>query len=100
MRKSVLLVGPAVHKGGSAGRERRFPRLLRAVPRLRLTRKAALQPSWSETMIRRALVVLVMFCLVGGLSVLRAAEYEVSETDEEIRIVTPQLEAAVRKQGY
>ncbi len=29
-----------------------------------------------------------------------AADYTVTETDEEIRIVTPQLEAAVRKKGY
>lgn len=30
----------------------------------------------------------------------RAADYEVTETDQEIKIVTPQLEAAVRKKGY
>jgi len=29
-----------------------------------------------------------------------AAEYDVAETDEAIRIATPQLEAAVRKRGY
>lgn len=29
-----------------------------------------------------------------------AAEYTVTETDDEIRIATPQLEAAVRKKGY
>ena len=29
-----------------------------------------------------------------------AAEYTVTENDQELRIVTPQLEAAVRKQGY
>ena len=29
-----------------------------------------------------------------------AADYEVTETDAEIKIVTPQLEAAIRKQGY
>ena len=29
-----------------------------------------------------------------------AADYQVTENDEEIKIVTPQLEAAVRKQGY
>jgi hypothetical protein len=31
---------------------------------------------------------------------LKAAEYEVTETDTEIKIQTPQLEAAIRKQGY
>lgn len=30
----------------------------------------------------------------------RAADYQVTESDAEIRIVTPQLEAAIRKQGY
>jgi hypothetical protein len=29
-----------------------------------------------------------------------AAPYQVAETDDQIKIVTPQLEAAVRKQGY
>ena len=29
-----------------------------------------------------------------------AADYQVTENDAEIKIVTPQLEAAVRKQGY
>ncbi|HET6424045.1 MAG TPA: hypothetical protein VFG20_10205 [Planctomycetaceae bacterium] len=29
-----------------------------------------------------------------------AADYTVTETDEEIRIATPQLEAAIRKKGY
>jgi len=51
-------------------------------------------------MLRRTLVVFLAFCLLGGVSALTAAEYEVTETDEEIRIVTPELEAAVRKQGY
>ncbi|MFH1268606.1 MAG: hypothetical protein ABIK89_23015 [Planctomycetota bacterium] len=51
-------------------------------------------------MVRRTLVAFLAFCLLGGVSALTAAEYEVTETDEEIRIVTPQLEAAVRKQGY
>jgi hypothetical protein len=37
--------------------------------------------------------------LLGAVS-LSAADYQVSQTDDEIRIVTPQLEAAVRKQGY
>jgi hypothetical protein len=41
-----------------------------------------------------------VLCLVGGVSGLGASEYEVSETDEESRIVTPQIEAAVRKKGY
>ncbi|MHC4407143.1 MAG: hypothetical protein ACYTG0_46620, partial [Planctomycetota bacterium] len=42
----------------------------------------------------------VALCLAGDAAQLAAAEYEVTETDEAIRIVTPQLEAAVRKKGY
>jgi hypothetical protein len=42
-------------------------------------------------------VWLLMFSLAAPL---RAAEIEVTEDEEQIRIVTPQLEAAVRKQGY
>jgi hypothetical protein len=38
--------------------------------------------------------------LVVGAAASRAAQYQVTETAEEIRIVTPQLEAAVRKKGY
>jgi len=33
-------------------------------------------------------------------AVVSAADYEVAETDDEIKIVMPQLEAAVRKRGY
>lgn len=36
----------------------------------------------------------------GGLDALFAADYTVTDTSDEIRIVTPQLEAAVRKKGY
>jgi len=49
----------------------------------------------------RPLVFLgVLGCLALGVGGVRAAEYAVTETDEEIRIATPQLEAAVRKKGY
>ncbi len=41
-------------------------------------------------------LVVLMVC---GRS-LPAAEYTVSEVDDEIRIATPQLEAAIRKKGY
>jgi hypothetical protein len=36
----------------------------------------------------------------GGLGTSGAADYTVDETDDEIRIATPQLEAAIRKKGY
>jgi hypothetical protein len=45
-----------------------------------------------------AFSVLAIASFVAGRS--RAAEYDVSEDDEQIQIVTPQLEAAIRKQGY
>jgi len=51
-------------------------------------------------MAQATLPAAVALCLIGGVSVLAASEYEVSETDEAIRIVTPELEAAVRKKGY
>ncbi len=38
--------------------------------------------------------------LALSLSDVSAADYEVTETDAEIKIVTPQLEAAIRRQGY
>ena len=38
--------------------------------------------------------------MIGHLARATAADFEVSETDEEIRIETPLLEAAVRKRGY
>ncbi len=42
------------------------------------------------------------FSITLGLAIqcLYADEYEVIETEEQINIVTPQLEAAIRKQGY
>ena len=46
------------------------------------------------------LVGFVSCCMVAHLARATAADFKVSETDEEIRIETPQLEAAVRKQGY
>jgi len=51
-------------------------------------------------MVRPTFLALAVLCLIGGGSALAASEYEVTETDEAIRIVTPQLEAAVRKKGY
>lgn len=48
--------------------------------------------------------VLGFVAAVGGLVVCAAAvcaaEYQVTQTDDQIQIVTPQLEAAVRKKGY
>lgn len=38
--------------------------------------------------------------LVLAASPAPAADYQVTENDQEIKIVTPQLEAAIRKQGY
>lgn len=46
----------------------------------------------------------VLLILVAGLalttSAAPAADYQVTESDAEVKIVTPQLEAAIRKQGY
>jgi hypothetical protein len=42
-------------------------------------------------------LVLIVICLGGVTS---AADYTVVENDDEVRITTPQLEAAVRKRGY
>lgn len=44
--------------------------------------------------------LLLLTCFVLSASPSPAADYQVTENDQEIRIVTPQLEAAVRKQGY
>ena len=43
-----------------------------------------------------SMVVLFLASVDGGFS----AEFDVTETDDEVRIVTPHLEAAVRKKGY
>jgi hypothetical protein len=51
-------------------------------------------------MARPALIAAVALCLGIGASAQAAVPYHVTETDEEIRIQTPQLEAAVRKKGY
>lgn len=51
-------------------------------------------------MIRPVLSVLALVLLLVETCVTRAAQYKVSQTDQVIEIVTPQLEAAVRKQGY
>lgn len=45
--------------------------------------------------------IAMLSCLVLLVSTpLPAAEYTATENEQEVRIVTPQLEAAVRKQGY
>jgi hypothetical protein len=49
---------------------------------------------------RSTLPALAASLLFGGVLPLAAAEYEVTETDEAVSIVTPQLEASVRKKGY
>jgi len=46
------------------------------------------------------LSIVAISCLFGGTREVPAADYEVTEGEETIRIVTPQLEAAVRKKGY
>ena len=51
-------------------------------------------------MARPTLLVATLVSLIGGPLAIPASEYQVTETDEEIRIRTPQLEAAVRKKGY
>jgi hypothetical protein len=55
--------------------------------------------SRSITMARPALFAAIVLWLAAHASA-PASEYEVTETDEEIRIVTPKIEAAVRKKGY
>lgn len=46
----------------------------------------------------------MLFLLAAGgtlsVAAAQAADYQVTESDTEVRIVTPQLEAAIRKQGY
>jgi hypothetical protein len=49
---------------------------------------------------RAAFLASLALGLAAGASARAAPEYEVTETDEEIHIVTPQIEAAVRKKGY
>jgi len=49
---------------------------------------------------RRAFLTLGFTCMWAEAALLLGADYQVTETAEEIRIVTPQLEAAVRKKGY
>lgn len=49
--------------------------------------------------------VIVLVAAAAGLAPVwldraRAADYQVNETDQQINVVTPQLEAAVRKKGY
>jgi hypothetical protein len=51
-------------------------------------------------MIRSFCVAIVSLTAIATMTSLEAAEYTVTETDDEIRIETPQLEAAVRKKGY
>ena len=49
---------------------------------------------------RASLWLAVAGAVIFDAARLPAAEYTVTESDEEIRIETPQLEAAVRKKGY
>ncbi len=51
-------------------------------------------------MARSSFALALLFLVVGGAAVVAGSEYQVTETDDEIRIATPQLEAAVRKKGY
>ena len=51
-------------------------------------------------MSRTRLTILLTCCVIGSMGPATAADYQVTETDTEIKIVTPQLEAAVRKKGY
>ena len=51
-------------------------------------------------MMRSTIPALAALLVFGGISVVAAAEYEVTETDEAVSIVTPQIEASVRKKGY
>jgi len=44
--------------------------------------------------------IVAILCLASGARDVPAVDYEVTEDEEAIRIVTPQLEAAVRKKGY
>lgn len=45
-------------------------------------------------------VLLAALMSAAGLASAAAGEIQVTETDDEIRIVTPELEAAIRKRGY
>ncbi|MFN0054365.1 MAG: hypothetical protein ACKV0T_19485 [Planctomycetales bacterium] len=49
---------------------------------------------------RLPVALLFLMGLWRSVTALSAAEFEVQETDQEIRLSTPHLEAAVRKQGY
>ena len=49
---------------------------------------------------RRTMPVVWGAALSAALGVSAAAEYQVTEMDDQINIVTPQLQAAVRKNGY
>lgn len=48
----------------------------------------------------RRCVLLGVLAVAASSGLGRSAEYTVTETADEIRVVTPQLEAAVRKKGY
>lgn len=51
-------------------------------------------------MSRTVFSITVIGLLISSPSSVSAAEYEVAETDEEIKLITPQLEAVIRKRGY
>ncbi len=49
---------------------------------------------------RLRLAMITMSCCLPVLPAAQGADFQITETDEQIEIVTPQLEAAVRKKGY
>ena len=49
---------------------------------------------------RLHLVIAALSCCLLGLSAVQGADFQITENEEQIEIVTPQLEAAVRKKGY
>ncbi len=54
----------------------------------------------SVKMCRKLFSSVAAALLAIAASVASAADYQITETDEQIKIVTPQLEAVVRKKGY
>ena len=47
-----------------------------------------------------SIVLTMICCVLGSLGEAPAADYQVTETDKAVNIVTPQLEAAICKKGY
>jgi hypothetical protein len=67
-----------------------------------MNRKRARRAPRAVAMIARKLILggLTVLCLIGAGLCVGPPGYTVAETDEEIRIETPNLRAAVRKKGY